>query len=283
MLLTDAILDICARAGLPSTLVDVSRITATTVLPVATPGGYVIERPTVAAQALAEICSAFFIDACESSGVLHFIPRYSQIVAASIPETDLGLAADHAELVESQGQENDLPQSVTVLYYDATLNYQQGKQLKARNPRIITVATKHQLVVTLPFTLLPAQARQIAEATLYAAWLNRTAYTFNLFRSLYLLLDPSDFVNFVYEGHTYTARLMTTNLGQGAAVALEAVVEDLRTYTSTAPGGLSTGGTPSAPRAAAATLLWLFDLPLLRDTDANPSGCGCAVCRRTRN
>ena len=120
------IVDLCGRAGIDSSLVDVSRVTDAALAPAGSPAGYLIERPTQAVSALREICKAFFIDACESSGMLRFIPRFSQSVATVIPETDLGLSSDKAELTEQFAQENDLPEAVTTLYYDATLNYEQG-------------------------------------------------------------------------------------------------------------------------------------------------------------
>jgi hypothetical protein len=209
--------------------------------------------------------------------MLRFVPRFSQGVMTSIPEADLGLSTDKAELTEQFAQENDLPQGVTALYYDATLNYEQGKQLKARNPRIVTVATRNQQSLSLPFVLTPDQARQIAEATLYSTWLNRTSYELRLFRALYLLLDPADFINVTYQGQNLTMRLVTSNIGQTGAAELAAVTEDLRTYLSTVVGGKSSGFVPAGSRATATTLAWLFDIPLLRDNDANPSGSGFYV------
>jgi hypothetical protein len=294
-LIPNIILDLCQRAGIPSTLVDVSAVTAANLQPVsAGPGGYLIERPQPAAAALREICSAFFIDARESSGMLRFVPRASQKPPYVIPETDLGLAADKAELAEELAQESDLPVSVTVLYIDATLDYQQGKQLKARNPRIVTVATRNQTVLSLPFNLTPDQGRQIAETTLYVAWTNRLAWRINLWRAGYGRLDPADFVSFVYQGVTYTARIMTSTVGVDGSINLDCVADDPRNYVSDVVGGVgghalsAPGRMGAAPRAStdavfatssglaqtASTTLFLFDVPLLQDTDSNPAGSG---------
>src|ERR1700758_4830624 len=95
--LADMITDLCKRAGLDSSLVDVSLITSANVLPVSDPTGYVINRPTQAVAAIQEILKAFFIDACESDGKLKFVPRALAQTMQLIPERDLGLEADQAE------------------------------------------------------------------------------------------------------------------------------------------------------------------------------------------
>lgn len=236
MILANIITDLCLRAGLDGSEIDVSLITDENVQPVSEPGGYLVERPQAAAAALREVMQAFFIDCCESNGQLVFVPRASSTASVTIPETDLGLVADNAELVEQLAAEQDLPQSVTTVYVDASLDYQQGKQLKARNPRIITIVTKNQEIRSLPFTLTADDGRQIAEVTLYTYWQNRTSYVMNLWRACYLLLDPTDLVHFVYEGVTYLMRIVTSRIGQGAAVALQGVSENPLNYVSIAVG-----------------------------------------------
>jgi hypothetical protein len=118
----------------------------------------------------------------------------------------------------------------------------------------------------------------------------------NTFRASWALLDPTDRVQFVYEGNTYNVRLFSAQLGQGLAVGLEGVLEDYRDYFSTAVGGLSQGGyagqssgssgpgtsggsgsgggggTGSPPLGN--TLLFLLDIPYLRDADGQLTTSG---------
>lgn len=192
----------------------------------------------------------------------------------TVPEGDLGLEKDKAKLVEALAQENDLPQAVTVLYNDATLNYQQGKQLKGRNPRIVTIETKNQKILSLPFTLMPQQARQLAEAHLYSDWENRASYAINLWRALYLLLDPGDWIQFTYEGLLFTARLLSCDVGRGAVIGLACVADDPRDYVSSVVGGANLAFVGPVTRTLAQTILYILDMPLLRDSDANPGGSG---------
>src|ERR1041385_8623340 len=97
--------DLCKRAGLDLSLVDTSLLTDENIQPVSTPTGYLISRPTQASAAIQEILKAFFIDSCESDGKLKFVPRAMARSPLTIPETDLGLEADQAELTEKQEQE----------------------------------------------------------------------------------------------------------------------------------------------------------------------------------
>ena len=253
--------------------VDVTALAAGS-FPVANPAGYLIERPSTGAEALRGILEGFFIDARETGGVIQFLPRGQGTVVISIPEADLGLEEDKAKLVESFADELPLPEAVTVLFNDSTVNYQQGKQLKGRNPRIITIATKNQKIVTMPFSLTPQQARQLAECSLYADWQTRAKYAINLYLAKYLLLDPGDWLEFTYENILFLARLLSADVGAGLAVSLQAASDDARNYNSSAVGETHIGFTPPPARSDPPTLLFLLDIPLLRDRDANIGGSG---------
>jgi len=289
--LATAIADLCLRAGLVASEIDTSLLTGSNVQPVQALRGYVVERPTTAAECLQEIMRAYFIDACETGGTVRFVPRGMVPSPPTVPEGDLGLLEDKAKLTEQQSQAEDLPVSTTVLYNDALVNYQQGKQIKQRNPRILTVATRNQTVLSLPFTLLPDEARQIAEADLYSKWCNRLSYKMNLWRASWALLDPCDTVKFIYEGKTFNMRLLSVQVGQNLTAALEGVLEDYRNYNSiisgsassgsgtmaTDPGGgvsTGSGATGVGPPALAPTMLWLLDIPYLQDADAKPGSSG---------
>jgi len=268
----DIVLDVCKRAGIDASLVDVSLLTSENLKPTNLCCGYLITRPTPAAQILQTLMQAFFFDICESDGKLKCVPRGLASVE-TIPEEDLGMEADKAKLVETEGQEQDLPRDVTVLYNDEDLDYQQGKQIKGRNSRI--VSTRNQEIITLPLTMKADFARQVAEKALYLRWLERNAYAVNLWKSKYMVLDPTDVLQFVYEGMTFQIRVVDTSIGQGFVVAINGVGDNARNYLSSVKGGLGGGGGGRPPSdVAPPTLLWIFDIPLLRDQDSNPVGTG---------
>jgi hypothetical protein len=268
----DIVLDVCKRAGIDASLVDVSLLTSENLKPTNLCCGYLITRPTPAAQILQTLMQAFFFDICESDGKLKCVPRGLPSVE-TIPEEDLGMESDKTKIVETQGQEQDIPRDVTVLYNDEDLDYQQGKQIKSRNSRI--VSTRNSEIITLPLTMKKDFARQVAEKALFLRWLERNAYTTNLWKPKYMRLDATDVLQFVYEGMTFQIRVVDTTIGQGFVVAINGLGDNARNYLSSVQGGVGGGGGGRPPSAIAPpTLLFLFDIPLLRDMDSNPVGTG---------
>jgi len=270
---SDIVTDICKRAGLSSSQIDVSLLTnanvfggSTTVL------GYLVERPTAAAEILKPLMQAYFFDGCETNGTMRWVPR-GLASALTIPESDMGLLSDGAKVKPEQiAQEQDLPLAFTVLYNDIALDYQQGSQQRTRSSRV--KKTRQQTIISLPIVMTATQALQIAETALYLAWLERNSYTFNLGSPKYMQLDPTDVVQFVYEGLTFQIRIVENSLGQGFAVMVSGVNEDARNFLSSLSAPLPTSFNPAPTRLVGSSQLFLFDIPLLQDTDANPGGTG---------
>lgn len=267
----DVVTDICVRAGLSPSQIDVSLLTNANINPNVTVPGYLIEQPRAALEILKVLMQAYFFDGCEEDGAMRWIPR-GLASAMSIPESDIGLLEDKSELEESLAQAQDLPLQVTVVYNDPALDYQQNKQLKGRNTRI--VRTRQNIVLQIPMTMGSDFARQVAEKALYIAWLERSSYKMNLWRALYLQLSPTDVVTFTYQGLTFTMRAVSNSLGQGFLVELQGVNENSNNYLSSTKGGTLLGYTTTPLTLVGPTQLWLFDIPLVEDTDANPSGTG---------
>ena len=225
--------DLCERAGLLPSEIDVSFLTAANLQPNNECLGYVIERPTPAADALRVLMQAYFFDACESGGVVRFVPR-GLPAAATIPESRLGLVEDKHKLTETMSQEQDLPQTVVVLHNDPAQNYQQNKQHKGRNVRI--VKTKNQTIISLPIVMTEAQALAVAKTWLYYYWLEREQFSFNDWCAVSMLIDPCDVIEVVYEGLTFQIRITETTGGVGFTVSIAGVSENESNFL--------TGGSP---------------------------------------
>src|SRR5262249_53247522 len=120
---------------------------------------------------------------------------------------------------------------------------------------------------------------------LYLAWLERDSYQFNLWAAKYLLLDPADVIQFVYDSITFRARVVEANVGQGFAVEVKSVSDAADNYLSnaapainqgtTAPNGAGGAGSGTVnngglPRVIPTTVLWILDIPLLLNTDVAP-------------
>lgn len=259
------------RAGLDPLQVDVSQISLD-LEPTGEFHGFIVERPSQAADLLRALMIGYFIDACESDGQIKFIPRSGQTAVYQIPADDIGLREDNAILTETLAQEQDLPQRVTVLYNEQALDYQQGKQEKMRTSRI--VHTKNQQNIQLNVTFTKDQGRRIAEVALINAWLERASYQANLWRASHMLLDPTDLVQFLYQSLTFEMRIMANSLGQGFATQIDGVSTNTRAFLSTVPGGASDGFIPPILDEVPITILFLRDIPLVSDSDSNASGTG---------
>lgn len=261
----DIVTDLCRRAGVDPSLVDVSGLAGLSCC------GFVITRPAPAVNLLRILMQAFFFDACESEGMLKFVPR-GLPAALTIPEKDIGLAGDKGKIEETIGDEQSLPRDVTVTYVDPAKDYQQGKQMKSRNSRIVT--TKNQDNLEIPITMSADFARQVAEKSLYLRWLEKNSYVLKLWKAAYLLLDPTDVLAFVYKSLTFAIRAAEVHFGAGFATQINGISHNDQNYQSAAVGGVGTGFVPQPIPVGPATILFLFDIPLLRDSDSNPGGTG---------
>jgi len=237
--------DLCERAGLLPSQIDVSLLTAANLQPNNECLGYVVERPQSAADALRVLMQAYFFDACESGGVVRFVPRGLPAVE-EVPEANLGLVEDKRKVLETMSQEQDLPQTVVVLHNDPALNYEQNKQHKGRNVRIVN--TKNQTIISLPIVMTADQALAVAKTWLYFYWLEREQFSFNLWQAVYMLFDPCDVIQFVYEGLTFQIRITETTSGAGFSVAIAGVSENESNFLQggNPPIGISrpVGGSP---------------------------------------
>jgi hypothetical protein len=255
--------DICSRAGLTDDLIDVTALAATTVL------GYPVTRNSDAKSVIVPLAAAFFFDAVESDFILKFVPR-GGAVAMTIPEADLGVAADNFELQETIAQEHDLPKAIEVLYADPSLDYQTGKQRAARPARVVKTKTKS--VLELPITMNSDTAAQIADVYLKTIWNERNQYSFKLASPKYMVLDSTDVVEVIYETNPFVARLIKNTIGQDFVTEFSGCSEDPEGYISTAKGNNGTGFPIQVINPAAPTTLYMLDLPLLADTDSPPAG-----------
>jgi Putative phage tail protein len=269
--LASVVLNLCQRAGLDSGDVDVSLLNSINIVPTDVVAGYSVRQAKQAVDVIRVLMAAYFFDGCESD-VVKFIPRGLGSVI-TIPESDLGLLQDKSKLNPEQiAQEQDLPQLLTLTYRNPGKNYEPGKQQKSRSTRI--VATRNQKQVDLDLVLTDPQAATIAEKLLWIFWLEQDSHAFKLWQPKYLVLEPCDIIQFVYSGITFEDRLVEANAGQGFALDLKAMSDGSFAYESTAKAGIGESVFSGAPEVQAPTLLFLLDIPLMRDGDANPGGTG---------
>jgi Putative phage tail protein len=261
--LSAIITDLVSQAGMDTSLLDVSRVTSIEVL------GYCVTQNANVKSILQPLAQAFFWDMVETGGKLVVIPR-GQSVSTTIPESDLGLLQEEIELTENIAQEQDLPKFMTVTYNDPAQDYQPGKQLKFRNSKVIK--TNNQTILQLPITLDSDTAAQIAADSLATVWAERNNYDIALAFAKYLVLDPTDVIQFTYQGIPFQGRVTKASVGQDRIIKITVASEDPRNYESATTGGANLGFQGGTILSLGPTLLFIFDIPLLRDTDSVSPG-----------
>ncbi|MDD5247526.1 MAG: phage tail protein [Rhodocyclaceae bacterium] len=261
--LSTIVSDLCVRAGYGTGDVNVSQLGDLV-------DGYSVRQVMPARAAIEPLMQAYFFDAVESDAVLKFVKRGGAI-AVTIPEDDLA-AHDHSagnvpdQLALTRGQELELPREVVVQYVDAAFDFQTNAQYSRR----LTTPAKGKVNVALAISLSATAARRIADVLLYEAWMARTAGDFILSRK-YAYLEPTDVVQVVKAGHTYTLRLTDKSEAAPGLYTLKAALDDPGLYMLDASGLSVPGGAATPPGATVATssptALRLLDIPLLRDQD----------------
>lgn len=239
--------------------------------------GYMIEQPTEARSILEELANCYQFDAVESDYKLIFKMRGGAPVM-TIPDTLLGVVesdfgTDNERIIETIQYQSELPERVTISYFDPKNEYENGSQYFKRPALPIPVTyTKEHVEVTFNMALLNKYAKRMAKRLLYAAWSERTSAEFKLPRD-FLLLDPSDSITIsMRDGRNLDIRL--TDITTGADMMLECagVYSYPDSYTQTAdttdPLGLVTQ--PSTGVQSARPLI--FNVPYLEDSQEQPGG-----------
>lgn len=273
--LASIVADLCDQAGLEPEDYDVSTLENDTV------AGYAISRPELVRVSLDPLQKSYFFDVIESDFKLKF-PKRGGDSLLTIPEDDL---AAHQygdqrpqELRRKRKQDLELPRRVHIQYIDPNRDYQAGEQYAAR------LQTRSQAIeiVTIPVVFTPDEARPIADALLYDAWVSRDEYEIRLGID-YVALDPADTITITHQNATHYVRLTNVDfqipgliIAQGVSVRPPAYTQETlsqgslgNTYESNAPGANAPIEPSVMEGLAGPSLVILIDSPLLRDADDN--------------
>ena len=259
--LDDLVADLCDRSGLDPDEYDVTEL-------VDTVRGYVVSRQSPVRSSLEILARAYFFDFPESDYAISFKKRGGSSLV-TIPEDDFGERAE-GPLDEIRTEESEIPESVTIKFYDVDRDYQEGV---AREKRISlegveTTQSRDQFTIDLPIAFQVPEPNRIAESILYELWASRIRTGFDL-GPKYLKYDPADVVTLqLNDGTLIKSRITETNLGASdLRIEVGALSEEPPVYVSSVPsdGGLGfpVQQTPSTEPSEA----FILDTPLLRDQD----------------
>jgi hypothetical protein len=187
--LKDVVEDISVRTGL--TLSDINAAALSTDFV----SGYALAQRMPARQAIEPLMRGYFFDAVESDFVAKFVKRGGASLK-TISSQDLGARDTGAQvgpqLEQTRIEENELPYQVDVNYLDAASFYKVNVQYDRR----LIGGSKVTIPVNIPVVFTSTQAKRIASALLYNAWVERQTALCKTTRK-YLDLDPSDVITVV--------------------------------------------------------------------------------------
>ena len=245
---------LCAKVGLTSGMIDVTRLTNAV-------DGYIVGSRQTVRACLEELANAYFFDCTESDGILKFIKR-GGVSAATIDISQLIPKGNSSDaLTIARTQELDLPREVDVVYLSSTKDYQSGTQVAQRQ----TTNAVNALTMSLSLVFSDQDAKTIADVSLYNAWAGRTGFQFTL-PPKYAQMEPSDIIQITSGPITYAMRITGTKLSKNGMQDVTAVSEDVSAYQFYTPPGQNLN-VSNLPPTISDSQLALLDLPAF-PTDA---------------
>lgn len=212
--------------------------------------------------------------------------RLPQLPAAVVPFGDLGTVEGGPEdgqnepqprVIESIEQAFDVPRKVTIGYFEASRNYEQGSQEFGRQ----VYDSKGVLNLNWPLVLTPDEANRRARILAVTAWTERFPLKFTL-PPTYLRYHPGDVLTIsTIDGRTMDVRIGQMDFAPAEKIEVTGVRQIAEAYTQIGSGGTSratSGVTSEGLGEAGDADLFLSNIPPLVDLHANVGGIYAAVC-----
>jgi len=243
--------ELCRRAGLDDTLIDVSELSDTV-------PGFVISALESPRASISTLARHFGFDAVESGGIIRFAPRGQQAVSTIDPDDLVAGAGEVMEL--TRGQETELPQALKWQMVRPDEEYD-AATVEARR---VTVQAARVASESFPLAVSLEEADRRCRRALMEGWIGRETLAAKLPPSR-LSLDPGDVVSLNNDGRLIDYRI--TRIGDTGARAIEAIRTDAIIY-DLPPGQYRAANLPGATVYGPAEIA-LLDLPQI--TDAVPA------------
>lgn len=263
--LSSVVEDLCARAGITDSEIDVNDLADETV------EGYLVGRQTTVRAAIQPLSTIYLFDGIESDYILKFEKRDGKTPVASLTQSDLAIIDSGSEfLKENRTQEIELPVRFSVAYMDTDRDYEQSlhsaRRIYGPEP---AMRSQNEFSVEYPGALSTNTAKQAAEKLLFSAWIERSSQQMRL-PWTHLNLDPGDIVTLTLDdGTVFRSRLTQGGVGVDFSLDVSSVSEEAAQYTSTVEGDNGDSGLVNEFLSDTSTKTILLASPLLRDSDDN--------------
>lgn len=249
------LLDLCTRAGVNPSKIDVSQLSDEL-------SGIQVDRGSYR-DAIQHMIEAFAVRPVSSGNALKFRPSTLTATDATVSSDELGQSNPGTigtRVEVTRKRDFDLPRRVTVGYADFARQDERNTQSRQR---MAPGGSKNDVMIDLPMLLDAQTAARIAETRLYRAWVEREKYRLSL-PPKYLKLDAGDILSVSDGSTTYRMRATRIAFGYNGQVNVDGVAYDPAVSTSTAGGATGSGASPNIPDVGGTTA-HLLDLPSLRD------------------
>lgn len=256
-LLSDIVLDLCSRAGIPAENLDVNDLYGEFIV------GYPVVSDDDVAGQLEPLSQAFFFDPTEYDKKLRFLRRGRDPVGR-FTFRDL-VDRDPGAFKQTVIQEDKLPKQVEVSHLDPDGGFGRNTQRATRKSNMVKAKGNEE--VDLPFAATADQAATIALKRIKMQWHEPVTYEFWLPIS-FTEWTPADSVEYVdEENNVYPLRLETRNEDTG--ILKFTAKKDGRgaVYGTSATGLALPPPISTTPGLVGETRLEILNIPVLRDQD----------------
>jgi hypothetical protein len=260
--LDDVVSTLCTDAGLTAGQIDVTALSALSVV------GVPLTTDAPQRATLEALAAAYYFEAVESDK-LYFRTR-GGAVAASITSDDMAAAEDAASeetpVALERGNDVEVPARWAVQYINADDDYQAGSVYSDR--AVAQSADTRQMQLGLVLT--PSRAQGLADTAALEARVAASRVSVQL-SDKRPQLEPTDVLTLTDEqGISYRARITQETYAAGVR-SLEGVLDDASVLASSGTTQASTPSVTVAPPARTELLSYtMLDIPLLRDADDTP-------------
>ncbi len=258
--LSDIVSNICVRAGLETSDIDVTQLTDNV-------DGYLVGRQAQARACIEPLQQAYFFDVVESDDKIKFIKRGQEVTVTNIPINERAAREFGQDAPENlsilRAADLELPYQCDVEYADIDADHLVGNQYERR----LVKDTKQRVNYQLAIAMTAEKAKQVAKVNLYEAW-RRQSYKFTTTRK-YAYLEPTDLVSLPTDSAVYVSKIFSKREQPNGIIEWEAMIEDIEIYSQDGSDAVSTLYSPQAIFSPDKTILKLLDIPILRDEDDN--------------
>lgn len=271
--LSEIVAALMTEPGYEPTQYDVSALTLTMI------DGVEFDQE-VYKESLHKLMALYLFDSAEVDGQIIFKFR-DGLPVVSIPIDDVGALADtttqEPRLTETLTDEQQVPETVWIRYYDPLKQFDQAAQYSKRisqpyasalleNPAVEN--SRLQITMDVPISQDGVTVRQQADKVLYSLWSDRFHATLKL-PPKYIQLDPTDIIEIPYQNDFVLIRLAQVDRGAAWPLQLSGVSHDYHHSVATGGSGPGSGGSPPPADTPPGTVLVLLDCPFIEDADSH--------------